>query len=131
MFLDSWWIGVGPGNQAFRLAYGLYMISGFDALGTYCVPLEILVECGIGGLLVFALIVLAAMSRAHLMFWQAKEASEKIMSLGLSAAIFGMMVHGLVDTVFYRPQVQFIFWIVLASIICLRKISLQREFERS
>lgn len=126
MFLDSWWIGVGPGNQAFRLAYGLYMISGFDALGTYCVPLEILVECGIGGLLVFALIVIAAMSRAHLMFWQSIEASEKIMALGLSAAIFGMMVHGLVDTVFYRPQVQFIFWIVLASIICLRQISLQK-----
>lgn len=41
MFKDNWWIGVGPGNTAFRLAYGLYMKSGFDALGTYCVPLEV------------------------------------------------------------------------------------------
>ncbi|HEY9730742.1 MAG TPA: O-antigen ligase family protein, partial [Drouetiella sp.] len=37
MFLDNWWIGIGPGNKTFRLAYGLYMVSGFDALGTYCV----------------------------------------------------------------------------------------------
>jgi hypothetical protein len=39
MFMDNWWFGVGPGNSTFPLAYGLYMKSGFDALGTYCVPL--------------------------------------------------------------------------------------------
>ena len=47
MFKDNWWLGIGTGNKTFRLAYGLYMRSGFDALGTYCVPLEVAVENGV------------------------------------------------------------------------------------
>ena len=69
MFLDSWWLGVGPGNNTFKLAYGLYMRSGFDALGTYCVPLEVAVETGVIGLSVFAWLVLSAIARAHQNFW--------------------------------------------------------------
>ncbi len=60
--------GIGVGNQAFRLAYGLYMRSGFDALGAYCVPLEIAVETGVFGLLAFAVLLLAILCRAHLNF---------------------------------------------------------------
>ncbi len=31
-----------------------------------------------------------------------------------------MMIHGVVDTVFYRPQVQFIFWLVIAMLTTAR-----------
>ena len=42
----------------------------------------------------------------------------------LSAAvisILAMMVHGLVDTVFFRPQIQFIFWTMAAIIGTINK----------
>jgi len=68
MFKDNWLIGIGVGNQAFRLAYGLYMRSGFDALAAYSVPLEIAVEGGIFALLSFAMIIISTLSRAHLSF---------------------------------------------------------------
>ncbi len=68
MFLDNWWFGIGPGNQTFRLAYGLYMVSGFDALGTYCVPLEIAVETGVIGVALSLVLVSAIFARAHLAF---------------------------------------------------------------
>ena len=29
-------------------------------------------------------------------------------------SIIGVMIHGLVDTVFFRPQIQIIFWIMCA-----------------
>jgi putative inorganic carbon (HCO3(-)) transporter len=29
-------------------------------------------------------------------------------------AIAGMMFHGMVDTVWFRPQIQFIFWLMIA-----------------
>ncbi|MBZ0187068.1 MAG: O-antigen ligase family protein, partial [Candidatus Obscuribacterales bacterium] len=35
MFKDNWWFGTGTGNETFVRAYGLYMVSGYDALGTY------------------------------------------------------------------------------------------------
>ena len=35
-------------------------------------------------------------------------------------SICAMMIHGLVDTVFFRPQIQFIFW-TMAAIISVIK----------
>lgn len=119
MFLDNWWFGIGPGNQTFRFAYGLYMKSGFDALGTYCVPLEIAVETGLFGLLSFFFLVAATMCRAHLTFWSHNSGFERWLTAGAAGGITAIMVHGLVDTVFYRPQVQLIFWLLVAGIVAL------------
>jgi putative inorganic carbon (HCO3(-)) transporter len=117
MFMDNWWFGIGPGNSTFPLAYGLYMKSGFDALGTYCVPLEIGVECGLLGLISSLLLTVSLYAKAHLTFWQ--NPSMRWMALGLTAALTGLVVQGLVDTVFYRPQVQFLFWLVVAGLTSL------------
>jgi putative inorganic carbon (hco3(-)) transporter len=114
MFKDNWWLGVGVGNQAFVLAYGLYMVSGYDALGTYCVPLEVAVETGVVGLAIFILMVFVALLRGHFGFWRALTEWQRWLTAGAAAAMVGMMTHGLVDTVFYRPQVQFIFWMLMA-----------------
>jgi putative inorganic carbon (HCO3(-)) transporter len=123
MFLDNWWFGIGPGNQTFRLAYGLYMVSGFDALGTYCVPLEIAVETGVAGLALSLILASAVFARAHLAFWQEVTAETRFLIAGVTAAIVGMLAHGLFDTVFYRPQVHLIFWLLLAIIVVLARNS--------
>ena len=47
MFKDNPFLGIGLGNVNFREIYGLYMKTGFDALGSYCVPLEVAVESGV------------------------------------------------------------------------------------
>ncbi len=133
MLKDNWLIGIGVGNQAFRLAYGLYMRSGFDALGTYCVPLEIAVETGIFGLIAAISLVGGLFYRAHLVFWsktfsfkqplQQSESSENIfiykqwLTAGAAVALIAMLSHGLVDTVFFRPQVEFIFVLLAATIV--------------
>ena len=116
MFLDNWWLGIGPGNKTFILVYGLYMLSGFDALGTYCVPLEVAVETGVVGLFIFGTLFLALMARAHLVFRAADNDFDRWLCAGCAAGLLGIMVHGLVDTVFFRPQVQFIFWLTAALI---------------
>src|SRR4030095_16216298 len=122
MFLDNWWIGVGPGNQAFRLAYGVYMRSGFDALGTYCVPLEVAVECGIPGLAVAGMLLLCLFARAHEAFWQSADPESRWLVAGAISALVGIMAHGFVDTVFYRPQVHFLFWLLVAVVVALHDV---------
>ena len=57
MFLGNPLIGVGLGNANFREIYGLYMLSGFDALSCYCVFLEIAVESGIFALITYLLFI--------------------------------------------------------------------------
>ena len=119
MFKDNWWLGVGTGNKAFRLAYGLYMRSSFDALGTYCVPLEVAVETGVVGLLIFLWLLVSCLARAHSRFWSTQDAMIRWLCIAGAGAIMGMMAHGMVDTVFYRPQVQFIFWLVISLLVAL------------
>lgn len=117
MFKDNWWIGVGTGNQAFRNAYGLYMNSRFDALGTYCVPLEIAVEAGIFALTTFAVFFFALLGRAHTAFYSKSIGWERWLCAGMASALFGIAAMGFVDTVFYRPQVHFIFWLIAGTLV--------------
>lgn len=114
MFTDNPFFGIGPGNHTFREIYGYYMLTGFDALAAYSVPLEIAVETGIFGFISF-------FSFIGILFWssikyicQDQSIRGKIyVSIGI-VSIFGLMAHGLFDTVFFRPQIQFIFWTMVA-----------------
>jgi putative inorganic carbon (HCO3(-)) transporter len=118
MLKDNWWVGVGPGNQAFVQAYGLYMRSSFDALGAYCVPLEVAIEAGILALASFIGLVLSVLARGHICFWsETADQGERWLAAGCSAALLAMMTQGLTDTVFYRPQVQFLFWLLVALLV--------------
>ncbi len=114
MFADNPLFGIGPGNHTFREVYGYYMMTGFDALGAYSVPLEIAVESGIVGFLAF-------FSFVGLLFWQSaryicqdQSIRGKIYVSICIVSVFGLMVHGLFDTVFFRPQIQFVFWTMVA-----------------
>lgn len=117
MFCDNWFLGIGAGNQTFREIYGLYMLTGFDALSTYSVPLEIAVESGIFGLISFlTFIVLFLLDCFN--FIKSKldtiELTDKIIICSSILLLIGVMTHGLFDTIFYRPQVQFLFWTMIA-----------------
>lgn len=112
MLKDNFLLGIGPGNSAFRLAYGLYMLSGFDALASYNIFLEIAIEVGIFGLIVFALIFIISFIKLHYLFW----INGKYLAFGIFISLIGLLIHGLVDTVFFRPQIFILFWFLIASI---------------
>ncbi len=116
MFLDNPIFGVGLGNQNFREIYGLYMRTGFDALGTYSVPLEIAVETGLLGLISFSAILFIALYRAICFFKTEAPQKTKLLVFSMLMLIALLMTHGLIDTIFYRPQVQMLFWFALAVI---------------
>ena len=112
MFKQNWLLGIGPGNNTFFLAYGLYMKSGFDALAAYNVFLEIGLETGILGLLTFAFMLVVSFLKLHRLFWEKDELS----SLGIFISLAGVISHGIFDTVFFRPQIFILFWFLIAYI---------------
>jgi putative inorganic carbon (HCO3(-)) transporter len=114
MFLDNWIIGIGTGNTSFRLIYGLYMTTGYDALGAYSVPLEIMAESGIFALLAFGWLILMSYLRSIKFIWNNNHIGSKIIVAVCIMAITGMMVHGFVDTIWYRPQINILFWLYIA-----------------
>lgn len=116
MAKDNWLLGIGIGNQNFREIYGLYMRTGFDALSAYSVFLEISVESGIFALLAF-LSFLGNLAYNALKFISNSKNIKSIVIVAIAiTSVFAIMVHGLVDTIFFRPQVQFVFWIMVAFI---------------
>ena len=119
MILDNWLIGIGPGNTTFRLVYGLYMVTGFDALGTYSVPLEIAVEMGIVGLIAFAWFALIMISNAIKTFLGTDNLEVKILIATVLTAFAGIAGQGVFDTIWYRPQVHIIFWAMVAILSCI------------
>ena len=109
MFRDNYLLGIGVGNQNFREIYGLYMKTGFDALSAYNIYLETAVESGIFALIAFLGFLFCVVNKAL------KNLSNKYVLASL-VSIVGILIHGFVDTVFFRPQIQFLFWIMIATI---------------
>lgn len=115
MFKDNWLLGIGVGNQNFREIYGLYMKTGFDALSAYNIYLETAVESGIFALLAFLAFLLNNISSAIKYIIKRNNMSSLYLLIAL-VSILGLLVHGFVDTVFFRPQIQFVFWMMIGII---------------
>ena len=114
MFKDNWLLGIGVGNQNFREIYGLYMKTGFDALSAYNIFLEIAVESGILELIAFVGFLINLVKNAINYILKSNDTKAVIIVSSAVISIVAVCVHGMVDTVFFRPQIQFVFWTMVA-----------------
>ncbi len=119
MFIDNPIYGIGVGNKVFREIYGLYMLSGFDALSSYCIYLEMVVESGIFSLLSYLGFIIVLLSSAIKKFIISKEFTFKVLLIVSFISILSVMIHGIFDTIYFRPQVQYIFWTMTAILTVL------------
>lgn len=116
MFKDNLIIGIGPGNTTFELIYPLYMFSGFKALSAYNIFLETAVETGIIGLIIFCIMLFTHFFRAVWGVIANIDYSSRILLMGCLAGLTGLIIQGMFDTVWYRPQVHILLWLILAII---------------
>ena len=135
MIRDRPILGIGPGNTAFNKIYPQYMKARFSALSAYSVFLEVLVETGFIGFCCFLWLLIVTFNQGiqqlrrlratdfgvTLRQAQGGDAQSNANPDGfwLVAAIagmFGILSHGLVDTVWYRPEVNTLWWLMVAII---------------
>jgi putative inorganic carbon (HCO3(-)) transporter len=114
MINDRPWLGIGPGNTAFNLVYPLYQQPKFNALSAYSIPLELLVEAGVPGLLAGVALLFTAV-RTGLRQGQG-QGMLNLPSLAAVAVFAGLAVQGLTDTIFFRPEVQLVGLFSLATL---------------
>jgi putative inorganic carbon (HCO3(-)) transporter len=118
MIKDRPVLGIGPGNDAFNRVYPLYQQPRYTALSAYSVFLEIAVEAGLIGLFAFLWLLLVTFGQG----WRQLQRLREIQSvqaywlIAALATMAGMLVHGLVDTIWYRPQVSTLWWLMLALV---------------
>ncbi|MFN3359842.1 MAG: IctB family putative bicarbonate transporter [Pseudanabaenaceae cyanobacterium] len=106
-------LGIGPGNRAFNLVYPLFQKARHSALGAYAVPLEMLIETGFVGLFAYGWLLATVLRRGL----QSIRQEPNLWGIAGLSIVVGMLVHGLADTVWYRPQVQVLWWLAIALIM--------------
>jgi len=121
MIQDNPVVGIGPGNDTFKRVYGYYMVPGFNALGAYSVPLEILAEQGVVGFGIFVLLLLVLCLRGLYFLDGDRPLSEKMTVIILVAGIVASILYGVFDTIWYRPSVNLLFWLFVALLAQLTR----------
>ncbi len=118
VFKDFFLTGIGLGNDVFRRVYAFYMEPKFTALASYNLFMEIGIEGGIFALIVFLGMLYYLFSRfvKKYSFW---EADYKLIGITALASIIAPLFHGFVDTMWYRPYPQIIFWFSVSILVNL------------
>lgn len=118
MIRDRPILGIGPGNNAFNMVYPLYQQPRFSALSAYSIFLEIAVETGLIGLgcFLWLLLVLLQQGWIQIQRLRAQKSREIFWLIAAIAILFGMLAHGAVDTIWYRPEVAVLWWFTVALI---------------
>ncbi|MEM8720949.1 MAG: IctB family putative bicarbonate transporter [Cyanobacteria bacterium P01_G01_bin.39] len=111
-------IGIGPGNDAFNQIYPRYMNSRYPALSAYSVYLEHLVEMGYLGLGCFIWLLAVTFNHGLRQLGRLRQSQNQrgLYLIGAIAATASLAFHGFVDTVWYRPQINTVWWLLMAII---------------
>ena len=114
--------GIGPGNEAFNLIYPLYQRPEYTALSAYSIYFETMVEAGIFGIASFLWILVVAFQQGWVQLGRLRDRVSETMAadgywlIGAVAAIAGLLMQGAFDTVWYRPQISTLWWMLLAVV---------------
>jgi putative inorganic carbon (HCO3(-)) transporter len=118
MIADRPVLGIGPGNNAFNKIYPLYMRPRYTALSAYSVILEVMVETGFIGLMSFLWLLLVTLNSGWQQLRRLRELGNQqaFWLIAAIATLLGMLAHGAFDTVLYRPEVNTLWWFMIALI---------------
>ncbi|MEA5571261.1 IctB family putative bicarbonate transporter [Calothrix sp. UHCC 0171] len=118
MIRDRPIFGIGPGHNSFNNVYPLYQIPRFTALSAYSIILEITVEMGFVGLSSFIWLLMVTFNTGLIQlqrFYQQRSV-EGLWMIGAITSLVAMLGHGLVDTVWYRPQINTLWWMMVGLV---------------
>jgi putative inorganic carbon (HCO3(-)) transporter len=118
MIRDRPILGIGPGNGAFNQMYPLYQRPRFTALSAYSVFLELLVEAGFVGFISFIWLMVVTFNQGwqQLQLLRQRQDPQGYWLVAAMVAMAAMLGHGLVDTVWFRPQVSTLWWLMVALV---------------
>ncbi|MEH2376390.1 IctB family putative bicarbonate transporter [Nostoc sp.] len=118
MIRDRPIFGIGPGHASFNKVYPLYQHPRYTALSAYSILFEVTVETGFVGLACFVWLIIVTFNTAFLQVQRMRQLKsvEGFWLIGAIAILLGMLAHGTVDTVWYRPEVNTLWWLIVALI---------------
>lgn len=125
MLRDFLFTGIGLGTAAFGAVYEGYAYGGANfALHAHNFYLQWIVDMGIGGLLVFFVIIITALRAVTQMSEKTKLA--KHLRFAAPGIILGFLFQGMAETMWYNYRMILVFWIFMAiiqssSLVCKKE----------
>jgi len=122
MIGDHWVGGIGIGFEPFRAVYPEYALEAIEAAPhSHNLFLQILVEIGIVGLIVFvAAMVIYAQSSFSLNTVENRK--EKFIPIGIFCGTCAVLAQGMTDYIWYNYRVYLMFWLMIGLAAASRRV---------
>ncbi len=112
---DYWLSGIGIGTEAFRVVYPAYTLPGAEyALHAHNLYIQILVETGMVGFIIFGFLLYMFYKTALSSYWRTEDNFIATLLIALPAGMTGYLFQGLVDNIWYNYRMVFMFWVIIA-----------------
>lgn len=118
MLKDYWFSGIGLGTTSFNTIYPIYSYNNISAPHSHNLFLQLIVEYGIIGLLVFLGVLYNFYKETTIGMLKEKN----ILTAGIVSGVSGFLLQSLFDNTWYNYRVVLIFWIVIALGLVSTKI---------
>ncbi len=123
---DYWFSGIGVGYLAFRKISPLYIrtMSPYHTHNTY---LQIAIELGIVGIIVFLLLIINIFRMGVSAIVNGKNRFTKYFTTSYMVSLSAVLVHGMVEHVLYNPKIMLMFWLIVGMNICAYNIYIDEK----
>jgi len=114
----------GTGLASFPVVYDDYK----EASHTEYFPnpdhliLSLWIELGLAGLVIFGWLIVSYFKSAISFFKR-----EKYYAVGLMAAMVAIIIHGFLDTPYFKNDLAIMFWVLVGMVVVLKKIKIDSE----
>ena len=113
MLGDFWMAGIGQGAEAYNSVYPFYAFSAVTAQHSHNLFLQIFIETGLVGILVF-LGILACFFRTQFSFMRnCDDWRRRLLSAAMVSAVIAFLVQGMFDHNFHNYRVMLVFYLFL------------------
>lgn len=132
MMRHYWLGGIGMGEAAFAQVYPFFSYNAIIAPHSHNLFLQLLVEAGISGLIVFLVMQIVFVKKMSVVYRADNKKSEgSMLALALASGIVGFLAQSMFDYTFYNYRVMAIFFMVIALGAAMKHIvtSAGRETE--
>lgn len=127
---DFWLSGIGIGYVAFRKISPFYIrtMAPYHTHNTY---LQIAIELGIIGIIVFLLLILSIFKMGIGSIVNSNSRFIKFFTTAYMASLSAILVHGLAEHVFFNPKIILVFWLIVGMNLSIYRVSKETSIQEN
>lgn len=130
MIKHYWLGGIGMGEAAYSQVYPFFSYNAIVAPHSHNLYLQLLVEAGISGLLIFVIMQVVFAKKMSIVYKLGdKKSTDSMLALAISSGVIGFLAQSMFDYTFYNYRVMAIFFMIMAMGMALKTIK-EREVQK-